>query len=149
MKTANPLLALILGVCLPLAGHAAAYEVYLTARAHSGVPLREPAGTFSCDDKIYAVLEVNLADSGSGPRTLRATWRNPYGEDQEITEYPFQITNGNARVWVWLKLHRSGEAAIVQFLNPSAGKEEFVGQWELRMQVDEREVAKKSFEVVC
>jgi len=125
------------------------YNVYLTAKEKSGMPLKEPAETFACSDKIYGVLEVKRPDGGSGRHTLYAVWRNPSGEDQEVTEYPFEITNGYARVWIWLKLHRSGEAAIVQFMNPSAGMEEFVGMWELHVRVDGESVAKKSFEVIC
>lgn len=92
------------------------YTIYLTASENAGVPLREPATTFSCSDRIYAVVEINRPGGGTGQHTLYAAWRNPAGEDQEITEYQFQQTEGYARIWAWLKLERSGAAAAVQFM---------------------------------
>jgi len=151
MRLPKSILTALLAFVLPAVPAAAqdGYDIYLTAKENAGVPLREPAETFACSDKIYGVLEINRPGDGSGQHTLYATWRNPAGEDQEITKYQFQITNGHARVWVWLKLHRSGEAAIVQFMNPSAGMEEFVGMWELHIQIDDRKIGKRSFEVLC
>lgn len=148
MKIPNLILAAVLGATLPAVAALAqgGYNIYLTAKENAGMPLQEPAKTFSCSDKIYAVVEVSQPD---GQHTLHATWRNPSGEDQEVTKYDFQVTNGYARIWVWLKLQRSGEAAIVQFMNPSAGMDEFVGDWELDIQVDGERVGKQSFEVLC
>lgn len=124
------------------------YTLYLTAKADSGDPANEPARRFSCSDKIYAVLEINRPGDTTR-HTLFATWRNPSGEDQEFTKYSFQLINGRARIWVWLKLRRSAESSLVQFMNPSAGMEEFVGEWELRLRVDEQSIGKKKFEVIC
>lgn len=150
MKVMQYLLAVVLWTALPTAALAQdSYKVYLTAKANAEVPLQEPMETFACSDRIYGVLEVNQPDGGTGQRTLHATWRNPAGDDQEVTRYDFQVTKGYARVWIWLKLHRSGEAAIVQFMNPTAGMEEFIGMWELHVKVDGDTVAKKTFEVIC
>jgi hypothetical protein len=151
MKPLKLLLAVLVWTAFPAATAIAqdGYNVYLTASENADVPLNEPAETFSCSDKIFAVVEVNQPGGETGNHTLEAIWRNPSGEDQEVTRYQFQVTNGYARVWVWLKLHRSGEAAIVQFMNPSAGMEEFIGMWELHVRVDDQRVAKKSFEVIC
>ena len=150
MKALNLILTALLCTTVPAAAVAQnGYNVYLTAKERSGVPMKEPAESFACSDKIYGVVEVARPGGGTGAHTLYATWRNPSGEDQEVTEYRFQTTDGQARVWVWLKLHRSGEAAIVQFMNPSAGMEEFVGMWELHVRIDDKPVAKKSFEVIC
>ena len=124
------------------------YKVYLTNKENSGVPLREPTTDFSCNDKIYGVVEINRPGD-SGKHTLYATWRNPAGEDQEHTQYEFETFEGSARLWVWLKLRASAEASIVKFLNPSAGMDEFVGQWEIRLQIDGKPIAKKTFKVLC
>lgn len=150
MKALNLILAAVLWAALPAAALAqTGYNVYLTAKETGDVPLNEPMETFACSDKIFGVVEVDQPDAGTGNRALHATWRNPAGDDQEVTKYNFQVTNGYARVWIWLKLHRSGEAAIVQFMNPSAGMDEFIGMWELHVRVDGEPVAKKSFEVIC
>lgn len=150
MKAIQYLLAVVLCTALTAAVLAQdGYKVYLTAKADAEVPLPEPMETFTCSDRIYGVVEVNQPDGGTGPRSLHATWRNPAGDDQEVTRYDFQVNNGYARVWIWLKLNRSGEAAIVQFMNPTAGMEEFIGMWELHVRVDGESVAKKTFEVIC
>ena len=124
------------------------YTVYLTRQANAGVPLKKPSTQFSCTDRIYGVLEIERPGE-SGAHVLLATWRNPAGDDQEHTRYGFQVVNGAARLWVWLQLHRSTAATIATFANPSAGLEEFVGQWEIRLQIDGKMIAKKSFNVLC
>lgn len=154
LKRSTRLAPLLLAACVGAGapGPASAqsgYEVYLTAQQNADVPLREPATTFSCGDKIFAVVELSHADGRDGEHELQVTWRNPASEDQEITRYPFEIMNGYARIWAWLKLHRSGEASLVQFMNPSAGMEEFVGMWELRVRVDGKRIATRQFEVIC
>lgn len=125
------------------------YKVYLTNEAKADVPLQKPATDFSCNDKIYAVVEINRPGGDSGKHMLYATWRNPAGEDQEETKYEFETFEGQARLWVWLKLRASTEATIVKFLNPSAGMEAFVGQWELLLRIDDEQIAKKTFQVLC
>ena len=125
------------------------YKVYLTAKSESDVPLFEAANQFACRDKIYGVVEISGQGGDNSSHTLFATWRNPSGEDQEVTEYPFQLINGSARVWVWLKLHRSAESSLTQFLNPTGGLEEFAGEWQLRIRIDDRPVATRTFELLC
>ena len=151
MKAANLILSLMLFTALP-AAHAAPeqrYKVYLTNKEVNGVPLTQPVKQFACNDRIFGVVEINRPDVGNGNHTLYATWRNPAGKDQEHTKYPFQVIDGTARLWVWLKLHRSTEASVVQFLNPSAGMDEFVGQWEIQIHIDDKLIAKRKFEVLC
>lgn len=124
------------------------YNIYLTAKEVNGVPMNQPSTTFSCGDKIYGIVEIERPNDDKS-HVLHAFWRNPRGEDQERIDYPFKLVAGNARLWVWLKLHRSAEAAAVKFLNPSAGLEEFIGEWEIVVDVDDKQVARKKFEVIC
>ena len=146
---------LLISLSLPLIPAFAAdtYKIYLTAEENQGVPLNEPTDDFSCSDKIFAVLDVKdpeLDDSNTTQKhTLEALWRDPNGEDREHTEYEFNVVNGQARVWVWLKLSRSAEAALVQFVNPSAGMDAFIGTWELRLFIDGEQIDKRNFEVLC
>ncbi|MGA8259676.1 MAG: hypothetical protein WB783_05625 [Arenicellales bacterium] len=124
------------------------YTIYLTKSVSGGVPRKKPSTQFSCTDRIYGVLEIERPGE-SGTHVLYATWRNPAGEDQERTKYGFQVVNGAARLWVWLQLHRSTAATIATFANPSAGFEEFVGQWEIHLQIDGKMIAKKKFNILC
>jgi len=126
----------------------AEYNIYVTNEAKNGVPLYESGKRFACQDKIYAVVEIsNPGDTGR--HVLYATWRNPSGEDQEHTEYPFQLIGGNVRIWVWLKLHRDSGFSMFQGINPTGGLEEFAGQWQLKIRIDDTPVARKRFELVC
>ncbi len=125
----------------------AGYSIILTAKTHDGVPSHEASAEFGCSDQIYAVITGNgLAKSR---HLLEAVWRDPRGKDREHTRYPFVVRHDQERIWVWLKLHRPPEAALVQFMNPSAGMDEFVGEWRVKVLVDGRLIEQKKFNVVC
>jgi hypothetical protein len=123
------------------------HNVYLTAVESEGVPTGEPATQFSCSDKIFAVIE--LSGLSRDKHKLNAVWRDPQGKDREFTEYEFRSNNDRERIWVWLKLHRPAEAALVSFINPSAGMDEFIGEWELRLAIDNIPFDTKHFSVLC
>lgn len=152
MKAVKPILAALLAVALSPLNTAAEekdeYNIYLTSKADAGVPLPEPMTTFSCQDKIYGVVEINRPED-TGQHILYATWRNPSGDDQEVTEYPFQLIDGNVRIWVWLKLHRSSGSSLFQGMNPGGGLEEFAGDWELHIRIDDQRIGKEDFELIC
>ena len=61
----------------------------------------------------------------------------------------FTVYGSTTKLWIWLKLHRSMEAAVVAFMNPSAGMDEFIGNWELRIAIDGQPIEKKLFSVNC
>lgn len=123
------------------------HSVYLTAAESDGIPVAQPATEFSCSDKIFAVIE--LSGLSREKHKLDAVWRDPHGKDREFTEYEFQTHAEQERIWVWLKLHRPAEAALVSFLNPSAGMDEFIGQWELRLAIDNKPLETKNFNILC
>lgn len=141
-------LVLILALCSLGQAHAdESFSTILTAKTHDGVPSNEPNSEFGCGDRIYAVITANgLAKS---QHLLEAIWRDPQGKDREHTRYPFVVRYDRERIWVWLKLHRPPEAALVQFMNPSAGMDEFVGEWRLKILVDGRLIDQKKFNVIC
>ncbi len=126
---------------------AADYKVYLTAAVDQGVPLAQPTAEFGCTDAIYAVLELHGLEKTE--HTLNAVWRDPHGQERERTEYPFRVHRDRERIWVWLKLHRSPEAALVQFVDPGAGLGEFVGDWEVQLFIDGKSISKQNFTVIC
>ena len=134
-------------VTSPAVFSAANHNIYLTAAEVDEIPKAEPATEFSCSDKIYAVLELRGLSKEN--HQLDALWRDPQGKDREHTEYEFQVQSDMQRIWVWLKLHRPPEAALVSFMNPSAGMDEFIGTWELRLIIDGETIEKKSFSILC
>lgn len=131
------------------AGIDANFNVYLTNKSMGEVPVNKPGAKFTCREKIYGVVEISGAQGDTAEHILYATWRNPSGEDQEVTQYPFHLANGGARVWVWLKLHRSAESSLTQFMNPSGGLEEFAGEWKLQIRIDDQQIDTKNFELLC
>lgn len=135
------------GLPAGVASAGAEHNIYLTRDAKDDIPLNKPREQFSCSDKIYAVLELNGLDKGR--YQLDAVWRGPRGKDQEHTKYPFTVVRKKERIWVWLKLHRDSAAALVQFANPSAGMDEFIGQWQLRLMLNGKPLATKKFNVLC
>ena len=140
-------LAAAIAVISPAAFSDANHNIYLTAAEVDEIPQAEPATEFSCSDKIYAVLE--LAGLSREKHKLDAVWRDPQGKDREHTKYEFQVHGEKERIWVWLKLHRPAEAALVSFMNPSAGMDEFIGEWELTLAIDNYTIDKKTFSVLC
>lgn len=123
------------------------FSIILTAKTRDGVPADESSSEFGCSDRIYAVIQANgLAKS---QHLLEAIWRDPHGKDREHTRYPFVVRYDQERIWVWLKLHRSPEAALVQFMNPSAGMDEFVGEWQVKVLIDGQLIEHKKFTVIC
>lgn len=141
-------LALVVTLCgLGQAQAAATFSVILTTKTHDGVPSAEPGSEFGCGDRIYAVIQATgLAKS---QHLLEAIWRDPQGKDREHTRYPFVVRYDQERIWVWLKLHRPPEAALVQFMNPSAGMDEFVGEWRVKVSIDGRLIDQQIFHVIC
>ncbi len=126
---------------------APSHRAYLTAAETDGIPQDQPASDFACQDKIYAVIE--LKDYPKAKHTLEAVWRDPHRKDRERTRYPFWVSRAQERIWVWLKLHRPPEAALVQFVDPAAGMEEFIGDWELRLFLDDQPLDQLKFNVGC
>ena len=123
-----------------------AYTTYLTRKVIHNEPDTQPEAVFDCQDRIYAVLEAfHLPPQ---PVKLTVRWFNPSGEQQERTDFPFQGQPFN-RVWAWLQLHGPTGAAIGQMFNPSFGMEEFIGDWEVRLFLDQQSVGKIPFQVVC
>ena len=123
------------------------HKIYLTASERDGIPLAHPATRFSCHDKIFAVIEMDGLSLDK--HKLDAVWRDPLGKDREHTEHEFTVRGSTETIWVWLKLHRSMEAAVVAFMNPSAGMDEFIGDWELYVAVDGKPIDRRSFSVLC
>ena len=139
---------LILTLCsLSQAQADASFSIFLTAKAQDGVPTGEPNSEFGCSDRIFAVIDAKGLSKSK--HVLEAIWRDPHGKDREHTRYPFVVRFEQERIWVWLKLNRSPEAALTQFINPSAGMDEFVGEWHIKFLVDGRQVDEKIFNVIC
>ncbi len=123
------------------------YSIHLTAKTDDGVPSDEASTEFGCTEQIYAVL--TLTGLPRRRHDLEAVWRDPHGKDREHTKYPFTVRYDQERIWVWLKLHRSTESSLVQFVDPSAGMEGFVGEWRVTFHLDGELIGEQLFNVIC
>ena len=122
-------------------------NVYVTLANEVGIPLEEAMNEFDCSDKIYSVVE--LINFPKGRHELSVLWIDPTGTSRENTQYPFHINQKEAKLWAWLVLSRASGAGMLQWLNPAAGLEEFIGPWELEVRIDGKKIATMGFEVSC
>jgi hypothetical protein len=80
---------------------------------------------------------------------LAIVWIDPSNTERERTVYPFTVVADETRLWSWLSLSPSAGAAMIQWINPAAGLEEFVGPWTVEIRINDRKITSKSFEVIC
>jgi len=122
-------------------------KIYFALANEYDLPLNNERKHFSCSDKVFSVVELNNL-----PKTkykLSFTWIDPNGNERERTEFPFTVTQAKTRLWSWLSLSASDGASMIQWINPAAGLEEFIGLWNVEIRVNGREISTQSFEVIC
>ena len=113
-----------------------------------GAPNKQALSKFDCLDKIYAVTDVK--NMPKGKHAIEYRWMNPHGETQETTRYNFHVKEAAVtNLWSWLKLSRGKGAGLFQWLDPSTGLEEFIGEWTVELFVNGKELQRASFEVNC
>jgi len=101
---------------------------------------------FGCNDKIYAVID--LADLSDGSHQLQVDWTDPTGNTREHIDYP--LHNGDTtRITVWLQLHPPKGAALFSFFNPAIGMDDFIGTWQVDINLDSKTRLNQTFEVLC
>lgn len=125
----------------------ASSKVYFTLGDQHEFPLKEERKYFSCSDRIFTVVELERL-----PKTtydLAIVWKDPSNKERERTEYPFTVNREETKLWSWLSLSPSKGAAMIQWINPAAGLEEFVGPWTVEVIINNKKISTKSFEVVC
>ena len=125
----------------------ASSKVYFTLGDQHEFPLTVQKQSFDCSDKIFTVVE--LSDLPKATYHLAIVWSDPSDIERERTEYPFTVSAEKTRLWSWLSLSRAQGAAMIQWINPAAGLEEFVGPWTVEVRIDNRQIATKNFEVIC
>ena len=107
----------------------------------------QPHSSFSCDQKIFAVISLH-----NYPRVVHnitINWLDPHDQQRESTSIPTFPTKPLTYTWASLALHRDGTAGMLQWINPAAGMEEFIGEWKVEVLIDDKPVETKKFTVVC
>ena len=110
-------------------------------------PRSQAKHSFGCADKIFAVAELNHFPKGKHEFSVR--WVDPADITREHTRYPFHIHKDVTRLWSWLSLRRGAGAGMLQWLDPSAGLEEFIGPWTVKVTVDGKQLAELTMEINC
>lgn len=123
-------------------------KVYFSLADKYGGADKKAITEFGCEDKIFTVVELSNYKSG-GPYQLSVKWINPNGEVQEHTKYPFHISKNETRLWAWISLLRATGAGMMQWLNPAAGLEEFIGEWEVKVKINGKTIDSQNFQVIC
>ena len=123
------------------------HSTYLSLANEFGAPTSDQRLIFDCSDKIYVVAE--LRDYPTGKHQLAVKWVDPNQATRETTNYPFYVRDSNTRVWAWLSLARGAGAGIMQWIDPTAGLEEFIGEWTVELRIDGRKISETRFEVSC
>ena len=123
------------------------HKVYLSDADEHGFPKKDKKDVFECTEKIYSVLE--LSDYPVGTYQLSVAWIDPALDVRERTEYEFRVRESETRLWAWLTLSRATGASLLQWINPAAGLEEFVGGWKIEVSVNDQKLASSDFQVVC
>ena len=114
-----------------------------------GFPVGEQLTNFDCSDKIYAVTELSNF-KGEDKHGIEFRWIDPHGETRERTRYDFFMrSEPTTKLWAWLELSRAKGAGMIQWLNPAAGLEEFIGEWKLELLLDGKTINNDHFEVNC
>ncbi|WP_147251002.1 hypothetical protein [Arenicella xantha] len=125
----------------------ASHKLYFALPDKHAFPQQEAKTEFDCSDKIYSVIE--LTNFKHGRHAITIVWTDPSGTDRERTEYPFSVFEKETRLWGWLELSRARGAGMLQWLNPAAGLEEFIGPWVATIYIDGKKLESGSFEVLC
>lgn len=102
---------------------------------------------FDCSDKIYTVVELGKFPKGKHQVSVR--WIDPHDETRENTRYQFHVHGEQTRIWAWLSLSRGVGAGMLQWIDPSAGLEDFIGPWTVHVMIDGKRLGGGKFEVSC
>lgn len=122
-------------------------KVYFSLGDQYEYPLTDDRTSFGCSDKIFTVIELSYLPKST--YDLAIVWIDPSNTERERTEYPFDVVTDQTRLWSWLRLSPAKGAAMIQWINPAAGLEEFVGPWTVEVRINNQKIASKNFEVIC
>lgn len=102
--------------------------------------------SFSCQENINAYYKIPIVPNGI--HSLEAIWINPEEKVQEHTKFALSITPEINMFKFWIKfINTKSDINILSFGN--RGKNTFNGKWKVIILLDNEEVARKEFNVVC
>ncbi|MFT5135295.1 MAG: hypothetical protein ACI9XU_000959 [Arenicella sp.] len=123
------------------------HKVYFSLADEFNGPKAEAKRSFDCSDQIYAVAE--LSNYPKGEYQLSVVWKDPNDSVREKTSYPFNVHNAQTRIWAWLTLSRATGAGLIQWIDPAAGLESFIGIWTIEVLINGKRISKQTIDVSC
>ncbi|MBI5643552.1 MAG: hypothetical protein HY954_08785 [Deltaproteobacteria bacterium] len=102
--------------------------------------------SFDCKDKVHVLIPKVKAN---GAHLLEAYWINPEGKRQQYSRQEFTVGKKPVDVWVWLEFNPASGGRLFSSIDPSAGMGQFVGNWRVRVYLDEKLIEEKDFMVAC
>jgi hypothetical protein len=123
------------------------HKVYFTLADDLGTPQLDAKTDFDCSDQIHTVVEIS--NYSKGKHLITVFWKDPSEETREKTEYQFNVHGEETRLWAWLNLSRAAGAGLIQWIDPAAGLESFIGVWTVEVLIDGDKISQQQFEVSC
>jgi len=96
---------------------------------------------------VFAVIEFE--NYPTKLHQIEVEWKDPFGKVREQNDFKYFITGVQAFAWASLKLHRGTGAGLLQWINPAAGMEEFIGEWTVDVKVGDIIQETVTFDVLC
>ena len=107
----------------------------------------EESTQFNCEDQIFLIIK--FINNPPKLHQIQAIWKDPTDQEREHNSFPFFVSEKSPTAWVSLKLHRSVGAGMLQWINPAAGMEEFIGNWTVDVKIGSLLKETLKFEVLC
>lgn len=139
--------ALVAGTVLQ---SAAAGETTYTARVEDGQIVK--TGEFSCHDHIYVYIESDSKQNVH--RSVFVSWRKPSGATVRYREREFiQVDSDHFYAWDGVVFRPGGKSgisgALMNLQDPSAGLEDVIGRWRVRIDLPGKDRETVEFNVLC
>lgn len=137
-------------LCITPASSGHAIEFAKTVEHYAGGHI-ELVGTtrdFSCHQRIHAVFASKPLPLG--PAALKFHWIGPTGKLEHQSEQQYRIVSKAQTI----NLARSirlvqNRSSLISFVDPSSGFMDYIGQWTVKVYLNQELAAVNTFDVLC
>lgn len=125
------------------------YSIFFTDEFNV-VPLRGDQSSFDCVGTIYTAIKLRKDDYDLRNTRIWLQWINPQGKTELLsTKLGYEESNTHAYRWASMVLSRPPGGGLFSLLEPSAGMERFIGDWQVVIHVGDQELAPRKFTIYC
>ncbi|MBX2867863.1 MAG: hypothetical protein KTR18_04280 [Acidiferrobacterales bacterium] len=151
--SATTLITLVVSILLVDIGNAEVVwrsKLYM-ATQERGRYVENESREFGCDDVIYLFYES--ADQSLATAPFEVIWRHTGNKMTHKTKQGFKPKSKGGRLWSWSGIEfNSGQSTLdklTAFLDPVAGREQFIGNWDVTVLLSGKELKKLDMKVLC